>query len=201
MNDGIRSLHLFMFAVVMLGWILFAAIFLLRKRPPQQAKEQKRARASMIGILIQAVAYSIVWSRRRPPSTPLLSQNIFLEIILGLLIVALVIGSLWMVLTAVRTLGKQWSVAARLVEEHELITEGPYKLVRHPIYTGMFGMLLATGLAITYWQWLLLAALVFSIGTWIRVHTEEKLLRAQFGSAYEDYARRVPAVLPWKRRA
>ena len=199
MNDGIRFWHILMFAVVMLGWILFAAIFLLRKRPPQ-AQEQKRDRASMIGVAIQAVGYAIVWSMRRPWWTPLLTPNIFLEALLGLLTVALVVGSLWMVLTAVRTLGKQWSVAARLVEEHELIIEGPYKLVRHPIYTGMFGMLLATGLAITNWRWLLLAVLIFSIGTWIRVRVEEKLLRSQFGSAYENYARQVSAVLPWKRR-
>ena len=199
MNDGLRVLHLLMLAVVMLGWILFAAIFLLRKRPPQ-AQERRRDRASIIGIAIQCVGYAIVWSKRRPPLTPLLTPNIWLEATLGLLTVALVAGSIWMVLTAVRTLGKQWSVAARLVEEHELITEGPYKLVRHPIYTGMFGMLLATGLAITDWRWLLLAVLIFSIGTWIRVRAEEKLLRSQFGSAYETYARQVAAVLPWKRR-
>jgi protein-S-isoprenylcysteine O-methyltransferase Ste14 len=199
MND-IRFLHIFTFAVVMLGWIIFASIFLLRKGPPREAKEQKRVRAALLGIAIQGVAYAIVWSKRRPFSTPFLTSNLFLEAILGLLAVGLVVGSLWMVLVAVRTLGKQWSVAARLVEEHELITEGPYKLVRHPIYTGMFGMLLATGLAVTYWQRLLVAALIFATGTWIRVYLEEKLLRAQFGPAYESYARRVPAVLPWKRR-
>ena len=48
---------------------------------------------------------------------------------------------------AVRTLGKQWAMRARLVEGHQLITVGPCAYIRNPIYTGMPGMLIATGLA------------------------------------------------------
>jgi protein-S-isoprenylcysteine O-methyltransferase Ste14 len=46
--------------------------------------------------------------------------------------------------SAVCALGKQWSIAARVVEGHELITDGPYRIVRHPIYAGMLGLLVAT---------------------------------------------------------
>jgi protein-S-isoprenylcysteine O-methyltransferase Ste14 len=94
-------------------------------------------------------------------------------------------------------LGKQWSLAARVLEGHDLITSGPYSVVRNPIYTGMFGMLLATGLAISHWIGLLIAVVIFSIGTAIRVHSEEKLLRAVFGEKFEAYSRRVPAVVPF----
>jgi protein-S-isoprenylcysteine O-methyltransferase Ste14 len=97
----------------------------------------------------------------------------------------------------VRTLGKQWSLAARVLEGHDLITSGPYSVVRNPIYTGMFGMLLATGLAISHWIGLLIAVIVFSIGTAIRVRSEEKLLRGAFGEKFEAYARKVPAVVPF----
>jgi protein-S-isoprenylcysteine O-methyltransferase Ste14 len=98
--------------------------------------------------------------------------------------------------SAVRTLGKQWAVAARLVEGHKLITEGPYAYVRNPIYTGMFGMLLATGLAMEHWIATIAAVVIFAAGLVIRVRTEEKLLRAAFGQEFEDYAQRVPAVIP-----
>jgi protein-S-isoprenylcysteine O-methyltransferase Ste14 len=60
----------------------------------------------------------------------------------------------------------------------------------------MFGMLLATGLAVSYWFSLLAAIVVFFVGTIIRVRSEEKLLREQFGSEFEAYAERVPAMLP-----
>ena len=58
-------------------------------------------------------------------------------------------------------------------------------------------MLLATSLAISHWIALPIAIVVFAIGTWIRVHSEEKLLREAFGAEFEEYARKVPAVVPY----
>ena len=99
-------------------------------------------------------------------------------------------------MTAVKTLGKEWSITARMVEDHRLATKGPYAHVRHPIYTGMLGMLVATGLAISHWMVLVAAIVVFAIGTLIRVRIEERLLRETFGPRFEEYARQVPAVIP-----
>jgi protein-S-isoprenylcysteine O-methyltransferase Ste14 len=61
----------------------------------------------------------------------------------------------------------------------------------------MFGMLLATGLAISHWIGVLIATVLYSVGTAIRVHSEEKLLREAFGEEFEAYARKVPAVVPF----
>jgi protein-S-isoprenylcysteine O-methyltransferase Ste14 len=107
-----------------------------------------------------------------------------------------VIASLIFVMAAVRTLGQQWSLQARVLEHHELVQRGPYRIVRHPIYTGMFGMLIAASLAHAHWGGLLVASLVYYFGTLIRVRAEEKLLHEQFGAAYEEYARKVPAFIP-----
>ncbi len=109
---------------------------------------------------------------------------------------ALAVGSVWLVASAVSALGKQWALAARLVEGHKLITTGPYRFVRNPIYTGMLGMLVATGLAMEHWTGLIVGVVLFAVGLVIRVRSEEKLLRAAFGKEFEDYAERVPAVLP-----
>ena len=78
-----------------------------------------------------------------------------------------------------------------------MITDGPYRLVRNPIYTGMFGLLLATGLAVSHWVGLLIAIAVYAVGTVIRVRSEEKLLRGAFGAEFDSYARHVPAVIPF----
>jgi protein-S-isoprenylcysteine O-methyltransferase Ste14 len=102
----------------------------------------------------------------------------------------------WLVNSAARHLGKQWALAARLVEGHKLIQDGPYRFVRNPIYTGMFGMLLATGLATTRWIPLLVAITLFSVGTYIRVQIEQRLLRQAFGQEFEAYAQKVPALIP-----
>ena len=145
---------------------------------------------------MQGVAYAVVWSIHRPAFSPIVPVNKPLELVLAGLTVAVACGSVAVVLAAVKTLGKEWSITARLVEGHSLATQGPYRFVRHPIYIGMFGMLLATGLAISYWFSLVAAILIFFIGTIIRVRSEEKLLREQFGPEFEAYAERVPAILP-----
>jgi protein-S-isoprenylcysteine O-methyltransferase Ste14 len=99
-------------------------------------------------------------------------------------------------MAAVRTLGQQWSLQARVLEHHELVQRGPYRIVRHPIYTGMFGMLAAGSLAHGHWLGLPIASIVYSVGTIIRIRSEEKLLREQFGRAYEEYTHEVPAFIP-----
>lgn len=190
------SLPTAVFAVVMLSWFAFVVVFLARKKPPSPP-DSKRARISILGIALQGVSYGIVWSVHRPFFTPIVKMGKQLELIVAVLTMIVAIGSVWFVSTAIRTLGQQWSLAARLVEGHKLVTEGPYRIVRNPIYTGMFGMLLATGLAISYWIGLLSAIVVYAIGTVIRVHSEEKLLREAFGAEFEAYARRVRAVVPF----
>ena len=193
---SLEFLPTLVFAVMMAAWFAFGILFFARKKPPK-APASKRERASIIGIALQAASYGLVWSVHRQPFTPIISLSKPLEIALAVFTILVAVGSVWFVSSAIKTLGKQWSLAARLIEGHKLITEGPYRLVRNPIYTGMFGMLLATGLAVSHWVGLLIAIVVYAVGTVIRVRSEEKLLRGAFGAEFDSYARRVPAVIPF----
>jgi len=184
------------FAVVMLSWFAFVILFLARKKPAT-APESKRNRGSIVGIVFQGFSYGIVWSIRRQWFTPIFSVSKSIEILLAVVDMVLAITTVWFCSAAIWALGKQWSLAARLVEGHRLVKEGPYSVVRNPIYTGMFGMLLATGLAVSHWIGLLIAVGLFAIGTAIRVRSEEKLLREAFGREFEEYAQCVPAVIPF----
>jgi protein-S-isoprenylcysteine O-methyltransferase Ste14 len=183
------------FVIVMLCWFSFAGIFLLRKKPPSPP-DQKRSPGSLIGVALQGLAYGIVWGVHREAFTPMVSAGRLVEIVLSLVAICVAVGSVWFVMAAVNTLGKEWSLTARLVEGHKLATTGPYAYVRHPIYTGMLGMLVATGLAFSHWAALLPALVIFFVGTIIRVRSEEKLLREAFGEKFDDYKRRVPAIVP-----
>jgi protein-S-isoprenylcysteine O-methyltransferase Ste14 len=182
---------------VLLCWLFFVSIFLLRKRPPK-APEAKRDRIAILGIVLQMCGYFLAFFQ--PPWQPFLPPVALLSGITGIVFavftVAIAAGSGWLIETAIHTLGKQWALRARLVEGHKLIMAGPYAYVRNPIYTGMFGMLLATGLAMEHWTALMFAIVLFAVGTVIRVRSEEKLLRREFGKEFDDYAARVPAVLP-----
>jgi protein-S-isoprenylcysteine O-methyltransferase Ste14 len=102
----------------------------------------------------------------------------------------------WM---ATRHLDKQWRFEAALSEDHELITTGPYRWIRHPIYASMFGMLLATGLAKSWWPLLVAGVVLFIIGTEIRVRAEEGLLAARFGQKHATYRATTRAYIPFVR--
>jgi protein-S-isoprenylcysteine O-methyltransferase Ste14 len=104
--------------------------------------------------------------------------------------------SVWMVVSAVQTLGKEWSLTARVVEGHKLATEGAYNVTRNPIYTAMLGMLIATGLVLSSWIALIFGLLAFFVGTYIRVRSEERLLEEAFGSDFQAYKERVPVLIP-----
>jgi protein-S-isoprenylcysteine O-methyltransferase Ste14 len=181
--------------MVMVCWFVFALTFLLRKKPAA-APDSKRDRGSIPGVLLQALSYAIIWTVRRPLVSPFVSFSKTLALALGIVAIASAIVSVFTVMTAVRTLGKEWSITARVVTDHKLATEGPYRFVRHPIYTGMLGMLVATGIAVSFWPALLVALVVFFLGTVIRIRSEERLLRETFGLEFEAYARSVPAIVP-----
>ena len=186
------------FAIVMVCWFVFAGVFVFRKKPPSPP-DQKRERGSLIGVAVQGISFGIVWGVRREAFTPVVSGSEWskpVALAAGMLAILAAVSSVWLVTTAVKTLGKEWSLTARLVEGHKLATSGPYSFVRHPIYAGMLGMLVATGLAISHWLALLAALIIFFIGTIIRVRSEERLLREAFGDQFENYARRVPAIVP-----
>lgn len=108
---------------------------------------------------------------------------------------ALTVAGLGFAVWARRHLGRNWSGTITLKVGHELITSGPYRWVRHPIYSGLLlafaGSAIATGGLRGVLAFFLAA---FAIGR--RVQLEEQAMRRQFGTAYEDYARRVAAVIP-----
>ncbi len=183
--------------VVVLSWFGFAAVFLIFGDKTKSPPDRKRARGSLVGVVLQGVGYGFAWGAQRTHFSPIIRVGVPGQIVLFVIITALAIGSPWFAFRARQALGKEWSVTARLVEGHKLVTAGPYGVVRNPIYTGMFGMLLATGLAISHWVALLAAIVVFAIGSAIRVRSEEKLLREAFGTEFDEYARKVPAVIPF----
>jgi protein-S-isoprenylcysteine O-methyltransferase Ste14 len=178
-------------------WCIFLVTFALRACRMRR-RETKRDRTAMAGFSLQAVGYFAVWLSplQRTQFSAIVPMPRATEAVVAVVTVAMAAASVWLVNAASRRLGKQWALAARLVEGHDLISDGPYRLVRNPIYTGMFGLLLATGLAMSRWTTLLAASAVFATGTLIRIRSEEKLLRQAFGVAFDEYARRVPALIP-----
>jgi protein-S-isoprenylcysteine O-methyltransferase Ste14 len=180
--------------LVVLPWIAFGVVLLLKKKSPN-VEETKRAPGATFGILLQSISFALVWLVPRTLWWPF-RESLVGELGMAVVAIVLAYGSSWLCLQAVRTLGKQWTYQARVIKGHELVTQGPYAMVRNPIYLGMFGGILSTGVAFSRWWNFLAAVIVFLIGNRIRIQAEEKLLRESFGAQFDDYAHRVPAFLP-----
>ena len=94
-------------------------------------------------------------------------------------------------------LGRNWSGTVTLKQDHQLVTDGPYALVRHPIYTGLIVGLLATAVAEATVTGVIGAALVI-FGIYLKASSEERFLRVELGpDAYDSYRRRVPMLVPY----
>jgi protein-S-isoprenylcysteine O-methyltransferase Ste14 len=185
--------------VMAAGWAGFVVILVLGKRGAARGSASRDMR-STFGFLLQCAAYAICFVFYRPYFSPIAPMSVSREEILAAISIALTLWAVWFCYAAARALGKQWALMARVIEGHELIRQGPYAVVRNPIYLAMLVMLIAIGLAVSRWQALVVAAALFWVGTAIRIRTEENLLRANFGAQFEQYARAVPAFLPLKWR-
>jgi len=111
----------------------------------------------------------------------------------GVLLVAAGLAiSVW----ARAVLGGNWSATVTLKEGHEIVSTGPYRLVRHPIYTGL--LLGFAGTALARGDWRGLAAFVIaSAALWRKLRLEERWLTEEFGARYDDYRRRTSALIPF----
>jgi len=93
-------------------------------------------------------------------------------------------------------LGTNWSGSVAFKENHELIERGPYRYVRHPIYSGMLLMVLGTSL-IRGSVFGFAVFLLCCLGLWLKARREEALLEGHFPTAYASYKASVKAFIPF----
>jgi protein-S-isoprenylcysteine O-methyltransferase Ste14 len=95
------------------------------------------------------------------------------------------------------TLGAAWSFVPKADQVKGLVTTGPYRFVRHPIYLGF--TLLATGEAVAFGSWPALVIVLSGVIPTLawRAHAEEKLLRRTFGDRYTAYRHRTRMIVPY----
>ncbi|MBU3065939.1 isoprenylcysteine carboxylmethyltransferase family protein [Nocardia sp. NEAU-G5] len=110
----------------------------------------------------------------------------------------LIIVSAGLMVWARLALGTMWAGRPMIQRNHELRTDGPYRMVRHPIYTGLLGLMLGATLLSGFGAGVVLLAFVTA---WLlrRVRVEDTMLIDTFGDDYRDYRHRVPALVPLAR--
>ncbi len=170
---------------VWLGGALYNALF-----GPKMVEQRRGAQGLdwLVGLglyfLMTRVLSSSFWAPVTFPSPSLRTAGV----IILLLSTGFVLWARWV-------LGTLWSGTAMVKQDHQLRTNGPYRITRHPIYTGLLGMAFGTMLMNGFGLMLagVLAMLVFFE---IKIRSEEALLAETFGEQYVEYKRRVPQLVP-----
>ena len=121
-----------------------------------------------------------------------LPQHLHFLVAVGAVIqAAFILLAVW----ARRHLGRNWSGEVRIGVGHELVRTGPYRFLRHPIYTAMLGMFVGT--AISSSQYHALLGLAILILAYLRkTRLEEQILQQTFGAEYDDYRRKTWRLVP-----
>lgn len=153
----------------------------------------KKTNLSRLGVFIQMLGFASVGFGPVLIALPATSPLALGE---TAAVTALMLLALGLFAAAARAMGANWAIVARLREGHELVTGGVFAHLRHPIYTAMACFLIAMATAFGHEYGLIPGLPLFALGTGIRIREEEKLLRGEFGAAYDDYAARVKRFIP-----
>jgi protein-S-isoprenylcysteine O-methyltransferase len=111
--------------------------------------------------------------------------------------IALFVAGLLLRWWAIFHLGRFFTVNVAIADDHRVVDTGPYRLVRHPSYTGVIVAFIGFGICLGNWVALLALAGPITFAFLQRIKVEEAALLAALGDAYRDYARRTRALVPF----
>jgi protein-S-isoprenylcysteine O-methyltransferase Ste14 len=181
----------------------FAVFLVLVFRSPGEVrgKQEKSPGPVRIGAILQSLSYMFAWTFRRPRINPFGGAARWPDVLIALLALTAALGAIALVRASKMHLGRQWALAARVIDGHDLVTTGPFGRVRHPLYLAMGLLLLAPLIGFGTGLGTALSVPLFAAGTLIRVRAEESVLAETFGAEYAAYRERVPAFIPGLRKA
>jgi protein-S-isoprenylcysteine O-methyltransferase Ste14 len=181
-------------AIVVL-WVAWVVSWILASWWQSRPEKRAGARAELgYRLVILAGVWLLAIPARRNPGWLRLWHVTVGEAWVGVVVVAIGIAFAWW---ARLRLGRLWSATVTRKADHRVVESGPYGIVRHPIYTGLLLALIATAV-VQGTVPALMAAVLLTIGFWMKARLEERWLRQELGSdAYDAYRRRVPMLVPF----
>jgi protein-S-isoprenylcysteine O-methyltransferase Ste14 len=172
-------------------WLIFVIFWLIAALNVKRTTERWSSATGISYFIASAVTYWLLVRTEFFGYALLLPHGpgpSFLAVLLG---IAGLIVTLW----ARIVLGRNWSGSITHKEGHELVERGPYRFVRHPIYTGMLLMVVATAIARGTWDSVLGLILFTAVHIW-KLRREEALMIRYFPDSYPEYRARTKALVP-----
>lgn len=177
-------------------WLSLAIVWLVGAITAKRTARTQSPGSRLLQLIPEVAAFFLLFGRDIWPRWlrwRFVPEQAVAPVWIGL---ALMVAGIAFAIWARLWIGRNWSGRVTIKEEHELIQNGPYAIVRHPIYSGILLAVLGTA-------WVhgevrgLLALLLAALGWGFKLRTEEAFMAQQFGSAYLDYKRRVKALVPF----
>lgn len=181
--------------VIASSWLTFLVIWLVGAFTTKQSVKKYAGPGRVIQIVLMLAAYILLFDSQTAVGfldwgfvsrSPAATWT-------GL---ALTIGGLAFAVWARIFIGRNWSSAITVKENHQLVRTGPYAIVRHPIYAGLLMAMLGTAIVISEVRGLVAVALA-GISFHMKSAVEEQFMTDQFGTEYGEYKRRVKTVVPF----
>ncbi len=186
------------FAMALTGWIAGLkrgeAVTLIKTKDNSQVNFWAQIGLVVFALIITVLLLYWLWIPL-PFSPSKASKPVFMAV--GLIV--FIIGTLF-TLWARQTLGRMWGISTsrevKLLPNHQLIDQGPYALVRHPMYFGWWMAML--GILLIYWTWIPSILFIFSVIVFYqRARREEAVLSERFGEQWQAYIKRTKLFVPW----
>ena len=181
--------------LIPLLWLAWIAYWMISARGVKATRRVESPLSRAAHLVPLAIAVLLLWPQHLPNHflggrfLPATSLAFFTG-------VALVIAGLGFSIAARRHLGRNWSAVVTLKRDHELVRSGPYRWVRHPIYTGLLLAFVGSAVARGEWRGVLAVAIVLA-ALWRKLRLEERWMIETFGDDYLRYRATVPALIPF----
>jgi protein-S-isoprenylcysteine O-methyltransferase Ste14 len=187
--DPYHWLHLASFA-----WLVFLAYWSVSALKLKSIKRREPRGERLIQLVFMVAAYFLMFNdqfsrgwlaTRFAPASPSIGKFGVTVTVVG---IAFAIWARW-------HLGENWSATVTLKEGHELISSGPYRYIRHPIYSGMLVAFVGTALALGEYRALISVGIVL-VAFYTKAKKEERFLTQEFGEKFREHSRRTGMFLP-----
>jgi protein-S-isoprenylcysteine O-methyltransferase Ste14 len=178
-------------------WLSWAAYWWWASRGAKPTERRESMGSRLLHVVPLLLAVALLWPDRVPGAVlnePLFPWTPWVFWVAAFVTAAGLLFTVW----ARVHLGRNWSGTVTIKQGHELVTDGPYALVRHPIYTGLLAAFIGSALARGDWRGVL-AVLIAWAALWRKLRLEERWMAERFGDRYLAYRERVPALVPFSK--
>ena len=186
------TIYALLFWIVYLFWFIIEIVGSIRQKAGEHAQKQDRGSVVfLVAALYVETFFNFVSPWWFPQANITWNRPLLFWISLALMLFGIILRQ-----HAIFTLGRSFTREVAIRPDQQVIQSGPYRLIRHPAYSGTMLTTLGFSLIMTNWASLILTMLGFFISHLYRIAVEERALRTSLGQTYVEYMQHTKRLIP-----